>query len=88
MRANLAWSGASGPALLLGPAHHPRGAELKVAATERRLSPASTRATARSRKAIEYGRIIAAGLQPSQQLESELPTKEKSLSIHPSVIAL
>jgi hypothetical protein len=41
-------------------------------ATLRRLSPASTRAIARSRRSKEYGLTIHAGLlTPSQHLESE-----------------
>lgn len=37
---------------------------LSFAATERTLSPASTRTTVRSRKSIEYGRVITTNLLP------------------------
>ena len=47
------------------------GATLSASATFRTLSPAAIRATARSRKSIDRGLTIAAGLQPGQQLESK-----------------
>src|SRR5271163_1539930 len=44
---------------------------MNVLATARHVWPAATAATTRSRRSKEYARAIPAGLQPSQQVESD-----------------
>jgi len=64
------------------------GATLSASATFRTLSPAAIRATARSRKSIDRGLTIAAGLQPGQQLESETRRFGNPRPIQTSLIPL
>lgn len=45
---------------------------LNTAATERTLSPANTRATARSRRSIEYGLVITAASKPARSLNQKI----------------
>jgi hypothetical protein len=52
------------------------------------LSPAAIRATARSRKSIDRGLTIAAGLQPGQPLESETRRFGNPRPIQTSLIPL
>jgi hypothetical protein len=61
---------------------------LNTEATDRTLSPANTRATARSRRSIEYGLLIPADLHPGQQLESHINPSVNPSSIHSNVIPL
>jgi hypothetical protein len=64
------------------------GATLSARATFRTLSPAAIRAPARSRKSIDRGLTIAAGLQPGQPLESETRRFGNPRPIQTSLIPL
>src|ERR1700720_4076291 len=64
------------------------GATLSARATFRTLSPAAIRATAHSRRSIDRGLTIAAGLQPGQQLESETRRFGNPQPIQTSLIPL
>ena len=65
---------------------------LNTAATDRTLSPASTRATARSRRSIEYGLLIAAGLhtQPAASIKHHTNCESliDPLQRHPALVLL
>jgi hypothetical protein len=60
----------------------------KLTATERTVSPAMTRVTARSRKSIEYGLGITADLQPAGSLNQNSAAVGIPLAIQAKFIPL